>query len=114
MLSENVMEKSVAKKTEADTHHVPNAEEISLETVINLLVKKGVLSADELFSLEDQMREYRQYKNDVKYMKIKNNYDRGRFPKLKKSMSKRKWSRRLGSMLFGWKWKKVKKSQTYY
>jgi len=27
-------------------------------------------------------------------------------------MSKRRWTRRLGTALFGWKWRKVKKSKS--
>ncbi|MBN1153585.1 hypothetical protein JXB12_01550 [candidate division KSB1 bacterium] len=108
MLSEGAVDRTGVSGRKAEAHYVPNADEISLETVINLLVSKKIVTADELFSTESQVREYRQYKNDVSYVNIKNNFDRGKFPKLKKAMSMHRWSRHLGSFLFGWKWKKVK------
>lgn len=113
MRSEELVDRSEGNRGDGNTHFVANADEISLETLINLLAQKKLITVDELFSLESRMRDYKQYRNDVSYVNIKNNYDRGRFPELKKTMSRHRWSRRLGSFLFGWKWKKVKKNPTY-
>ncbi|NOZ60558.1 MAG: hypothetical protein GXO74_02645 [Calditrichaeota bacterium] len=89
---------------------VPNADIISTETIVNMLVRKGICTAEELFILEGQIQEQSKEAKQNKVISIKNEYDRGRFPALKRWMSKRRWTRRLGTALFGWKWKKVKKS----
>jgi hypothetical protein len=89
---------------------VPNADIISTETIVNMLVRKGICTAEELFILEGQIQEQNKNVNDNKVISIKNEYDRGRLPWLKRWMSKRRWTRRLGTALFGWKWKKVKKA----
>jgi hypothetical protein len=93
------------------THnHVPDADNISKETIINMLVSKGICTVDELFMMEGRIRDEKSYSNDGgMVINIHGIPDRGRFPRLKRSMSKRRWTRRLGTMLFGWKWKKYKK-----
>ncbi|MBN2007820.1 hypothetical protein JW960_00585 [candidate division KSB1 bacterium] len=89
---------------------VPNANEISKETIINMLVTKGICTPEELFQMEGRLRDERSYSADGGLVvNVKNVKDRGRFYGLKRSMSKRRWTRRLGTMLFGWKWKKIKK-----
>lgn len=89
---------------------VPNADVISLETIVHVLVNKGICTADELFALEGSIQQLNQSTATSHVVNIHNQYDRGRFPELKRAMSKHRWSRRLGSLLFGWKWKKVKKN----
>ncbi|OQX83074.1 hypothetical protein B6D60_11130 [candidate division KSB1 bacterium 4484_87] len=91
---------------------VPNADIISIETVVNMLVRKGICTAEELFILEGQLQEQNKDTKENKVISIKSDYERGRFPALKRWMSKRRWTRHLGTALFGWKWKKVKKSPT--
>ena len=89
---------------------VPNAHEISVETVINMIVSKGICTVDELFEMERRIKEHGGYASRQGVVaNIENITDRGRFPALKRKMSKSRWSRKLGSLLFGWKWKKVKK-----
>lgn len=89
---------------------VPNGDIISAEAIVNMLVRKGICTAEELFMLEGQIREKNKETKESKVIAIKSEYNRGRFPWLKRWMSKRRWTRRLGTALFGWKWKKVKKS----
>ncbi|HEX9973051.1 MAG TPA: hypothetical protein VGD14_13355 [bacterium] len=90
--------------------YVPNADVISLETIVHMMVNKGICTADELFMLEVNVQELNINDKKNQFVKIQNNFDRGRFSGLKKTMSKHSWSRKLGTMLFGWKWKKVKKN----
>ena len=97
-------------RIEEEIDYVPNADIISLETLVHILVKKGICTADEIFMLEGRVQQSNQKNHRSNFVPIQNQYDRGKFPALKKSMSKYKWSRRLGSMIFGWKWKKVKKN----
>ncbi|MDZ7264145.1 MAG: hypothetical protein ONB16_06135 [candidate division KSB1 bacterium] len=89
---------------------VPNADVISPETIVHVLVNKGICTPDELFSLEGRIQKLNETATSNQVVNIQNQYDRGRFPELKRAMSKHRWSRRLGSFLFGWKWKKVKKN----
>jgi len=89
---------------------VPNADVISVETLVNMMVRKGICSVEELFMLEGRVQELNQKEVKNNFIKVKNNFDRGRFSGLKRAMSKYSWSRRIGTMLFGWKWKKVKKN----
>ena len=109
MTSIKTVTKTHTKTTNAEKNWVPNANEISIATVVNLLVAKGICTADEIFITEGKIRDEKVYNNsNNSYINVNNPYDRGRFPGLKKSMSKRRWSRKIGSLLFGWKWKRVK------
>lgn len=102
-------ETSGIESNSSKIHYVPNADVISLETIVHMMVNKGICTADELFMLEGNVQELNSNDKKSQFVKIQNNFDRGRFSGLKKTMSKHSWSRKLGTMLFGWKWKKVKK-----
>lgn len=95
----------------ANVHYVPNADVISLVTLVHMMVNKGICTSEELFVLEGRVQELSQKEKKNNFIQIQNHYDRGRFPGLKRVMSKHRWSRRIGTLLFGWKWKKVKKNQ---
>lgn len=94
----------------------PIADIVSLETVVNLLIQKGVCTAEELFEEERRSREYRRKFKDITIVKSASaepvNLEREALRRkqswLKRKMSKRRWSRQLGTKLFGWQWKKVK------
>lgn len=109
MLQEKITEQSQNKVIEPEIDSVPNAGDISIKTVVNILVKKGVCTTDEIFKLESKLGDGKPYKTDVSFVNIKNPYDRGKFPGVKRWMSKHRWSRKLGTWIFGWKWKRVKK-----
>jgi len=94
-----------------DINYVPNADVISLETMVHMMVNKGICTAEELFMLEGRIQGLSQQNVGNNLVPIQNHhYHRGKFPGLNKAMSKYRWSRRLGTILFGWKWKKVKKN----
>ncbi len=90
---------------------------ISLEAVVNVLVRKGICTAEELFE-EERKRKHHSHK--VKNLTVVQTGDelsqRGRGSSkrhrswLKRKMSKRRWTRKLGTALFGWQWKKVKRT----
>jgi hypothetical protein len=109
MKTASVEEIGIEDKT-GKIHYVPNADVISLETIVHMMVNKGVCTADELFMLEGNVQELNNADKKTQFVKIQSNFDRGHFSGLKKTMSKHSWSRKLGTMLFGWKWKKVKKN----
>ena len=89
---------------------VANADVISLETVINMMVKKNICSVEELFRMEGKIREQNKNLNKANFVSIDSSREHSSHTGLKRIMSKRRWTRRLGTALFGWKWKKVKKS----
>ena len=89
---------------------VPDADVISLETVVNMLVKKNICTTEELFMLEGRIQEQNRISRKNSFVSTKNGDDHGSYTGLKRIMSKRRWTRRLGTALFGWKWRKVKKS----
>jgi hypothetical protein len=96
----------------SNIRYVPNADMISLETMVLMMVSKGICTAEELFILEGRVQELNQKNNTKNFIPIQNHLDRGKFPALKRAMSKHHWSRRLGTLLFRWKWKKVKKNNS--
>jgi len=93
-----------------NSYRMSDADMISLESVITILLKKRICTREELLALEEEFRLDRIEQPKTNYVNIQNVFDRGRFSRLKRSMSKHRWSRRLGTLLFGWKWKKVKKN----
>lgn len=111
MKSENYMgHHSVAvKENTMPMETVPDADMISLETIVHVLVNKGICTREELLAFEESFQRKTQGSQQNNYVNIQNTHDRGRFSGLKRSMSRHRWSRRLGTLLFGWKWKKVKK-----
>jgi len=92
-----------------EARFVPNADAISLETVVNVLVKKGVCTFDELYKEESELRLFRQEAQRQEYLRVKSKSEHSGNHWLKRWMAKKRWRRRLGTLLFGWQWKKVKR-----
>ena len=94
----------------------PLADVISLETVVNVLIRKGVCTPDELFEEEQKKRNYQDAVKDLSVVQTDEHPGAKRDKKgrrmkqswLKRKMSQKRWSRRLGTSMFGWQWKKVK------
>lgn len=93
----------------------PLADIVSLETVVNVLIQKGICTPEELFEEERRLREYDKKFKDVKMVRttpdaaqLQREEMRKKQTWLKRKMSKHRWSRRLGTRLFGWQWKKVR------
>lgn len=109
-----------AKRT---TDPVSLADLISLEAVISLLVKKGLLTADELYAEESRLRAELKQKDTAPLVFVhepqreergspsEHGMRRHNQSWLKRQASKHRWSRRLGTWFFGWQWKKVKRSR---
>ncbi|MDZ7261069.1 MAG: hypothetical protein ONB05_02985 [candidate division KSB1 bacterium] len=107
MMMENVTETDEYVKAR---DFVPQADMISLETVVNMLVKKRLCTVDELFDEERKIREKNLEQRYSPVVNIQERSHHSRHSWLKRIMSKRRWTRRLGTFLFGWKWKKVKRT----
>jgi hypothetical protein len=52
-----VEETNGTENNSSKIHYVPNADVISLETIVNMMVNKGICTADELFMLEGNVQE---------------------------------------------------------
>ncbi|NIR47423.1 hypothetical protein GWO43_03000 [candidate division KSB1 bacterium] len=95
----------------------PIADIVSLESVVSLLIRKGVCTPEELFEEERKKHQQQQNMGGVSFVHTKRDSTTGGGNQshrksqnfLKRKMSKHRWSRKLGTALFGWKWKKVKR-----
>lgn len=115
-LQQNVPNRQEAQSAEK-LENVFIDKHFNLETVTRLLIRKGVISVDELAQevAEQRRREIEQHAQFVWALaeqKAREHHSthRGyRRPRswLKRVMARRRWTRRLGTFLFGWKWKKV-------
>lgn len=111
-------------RIDSSDRRVPHADLVSLEAVVSLLVKKGIVTVEELYDAEEKLRleshksahspvipvpseshsESRQHESGPKGRHRSHSW-------LKRKMSRRRWTRRLGTALFGWEWKKVKRER---
>lgn len=93
---------------------VSQGDSISVETIVNILVQKGICSVEEIFRLEGQIRDRQQTSHQAEYFRIKQQSEvvshETKHRWLRRFFIKYHWTRRLGTMLFGWRWKKVRQS----
>lgn len=94
---------------------VPIGDLISVETVVNVLLRKGVCSEEELLAEERRHRDSEGQFYKVQYLSVdEHGHKAGRWGRpqhpLRKMFSKFRWTRRLGTAIFGWKWKKVRRT----
>ena len=90
------------------------ADLVSLEALVNVLIRNGVCTAEELFEEEQTCRLYLNSTKNISLVKTGDpRRSQGRVSDkrnrswLKRKMSKRSWTRKLGEVLLGWEWKKV-------
>lgn len=105
-----------ADEPEESAPQYPIADIVALKTVVNLLIRKGFLTQEELIAEEHaQEQEQKEEPPKVQQARILNIESNDKVRRdtnwLKEKMSHRRWTRRLGTRVFGWKWKKVKKSK---
>jgi hypothetical protein len=112
---------------------------VSLEAVVNVLIKRGLCTENELLMEENRLhaqnerltqenRLYTQHETtpqlDFTPVQIQHeDYEHGQiqhesyehkrhdYNRLRRWASKHQWSRRLGTLLFGWKWHRRKRAQ---
>ena len=91
------------------------ADLVSLEALVNVLIRNGICTADELFEEEQTRRLYLNSVKDISIVKTDGSADsHQRFSDkrnrgwLKRKMSKRRWTRKRAAVFFGWEWKKVR------
>ncbi|MCH6560110.1 hypothetical protein IH799_07125, partial [candidate division KSB1 bacterium] len=88
---------------------------VSLEALVNVLIRNGVCTAEELFEEEQTRRLYLNSTKNISVVKTEDlrqsqgsSSDKRNRSWLKRKMSKRRWTRKLGRALLGWEWKKVR------
>ena len=94
------------------------ADLVSLEALVNVLIRNGICTADELFEEEQTRRLYLNSVKDISIVKTdgsadshERSSDKRNRGWLKHKMSKRRWTRKLAAVFFGWEWKKVRNNR---
>ncbi len=97
---------------------------ISPAAVVQVLLNKGIVTLEELERAQMQLHELQEksrskplpensatYTFDASHQKRRSHHSHrsSRGSWLKKHMARFRWSRRLGTLLFGWKWKRISK-----
>ena len=113
------MENSEVKQNQEEENQVkqsfPNVNFISMVTVVNMLIEKGVCTAEELLNAEKKRRQHIDDLDKINLVQItrpqeaggKDSHKKHKVSWLKRKMGKKRWSRRLAKALFGWEYKKV-------
>lgn len=87
-------------------------DQLSLEAVVNILVQRGICTETELLTEEKRLRAVRQTMAGLAFIPVQTKHTGHAHQKehsaLRHWASRHRWSRRLGSALFGWKWRKIK------
>lgn len=78
--------------------------EISTAALVDLLIKKGIVNPAELLQQERELRYVSADTGTARSYRKKKHGEEGL---LRRWASRRRWSRRLTTALFRWKWKKV-------
>jgi len=91
---------------------------VSLEALVNVLIRNGVCTAEELFEEEQTRRLYLNSTRNISLVETEDpgqsrgsSSDKRNRSWLKRKMSKRRWTRKLGETLLGWEWKKVRNNK---
>lgn len=94
-------------------HAAFTQDQLSLEAVINVLVQKGLCTEAELLKEEARLRAVRSTMAGLRFTPVQtmragesSHHDHHVW---RKWASRYHWSRKLGTRLFGWKWKKMKR-----
>jgi hypothetical protein len=98
-------------KNQLSTGLVPDREfasAISIETLVKLLVSKGLLSVHELLEEEKKTRASTLQQEPPDPEHAGSSKNRG----LRRLAAKHRWSRHITSLFFGWQWKKIKSGAT--
>jgi hypothetical protein len=99
---------------------------VSMEALINVLIKRGLCTEKELLAEENRLHARREttprldftpaqiHRESHEPVQIQHDsYEHKRHDsnRLRRWAAKRQWSRRAGTLLFGWKWHRKKREQ---
>lgn len=92
---------------------------VSLEAVINVLIQRGLCTEAELLAEENRLRNLgvpapEEKLESVRFTPVQTYSHRHQYEprdsnSLRRWAGKRAWTRKLGSLLFGWKWHRKKR-----
>jgi hypothetical protein len=94
-------------------------EHLSLEAVINVLIQRGICTEAELLAEENRLRSLgvpaAEPLESVRFTPVQTYSHRYQYEprdsnSLRRWAAKRAWTRKLGSLLFGWKWHRKKRA----
>jgi hypothetical protein len=100
------------------------ADQVSMEALINVLIKRGLCTENELLAEENRLHARRDtaprlnftpvqiQRESYEHVQIQHeSYEHKRHDnnRLRRWASKRQWSRKLGTLLCGWKWHRKKR-----
>jgi hypothetical protein len=97
-----------------------NIKQVSLEAIIRVLIKRGICTEAELLAEEKRLRAVAEMAIEpsqaLPFTPVQTHSERHRHRRednnrLRRWAAKRNWSRKLGTLLFGWKWHR-KKNET--
>lgn len=100
----------MAAMTGDDTNII---DEVSLTAVIQVLLQRGLCTEAELLAAENRLRSLRETTGRATFtpVQIPHEHHHHHDPKLlRRWAAKYWWSRKLGTMLFGWKWHRKKRA----
>ncbi|MDZ7290734.1 MAG: hypothetical protein ONB44_18530 [candidate division KSB1 bacterium] len=90
-------------------------DQVSVEAVINVLLKRGICTEAELLAEENRLYSVREAMTNFNFTPVQINrpdhaHRHRRDPNpIRRWAAKHHWSRRLGTLIFGWKWHRKKK-----
>ncbi len=89
---------------------------VSMEALINVLIKRGLCTENELLAEENRLHAVSETASRLNFAPVqiqRESYEHKRHDnnRLRRWAAKRQWSRRVGTLLFGWKWHRKKREQ---
>ncbi|MDZ7363662.1 MAG: hypothetical protein ONB46_23540 [candidate division KSB1 bacterium] len=100
---------------------INSLDHVSLEAVINVLIQRRICTEAELLAEENRLRNLgapaaEERVESVRFTPVQTYSHRYQYEprdsnSLRRWAAKRRWSRRLGTILFGWKWHRKKRAQ---
>jgi len=108
-------------ETPADWTGIDSLNEISLAAVIQILLKRGLCTEAELFAEEQRRRALTETAGETTdsfhFTPVQTHSERIRHRRqdsnrMRRWTGKRQWSRKIGTLLFGWKWHRKKNNSS--
>ena len=90
-------------------------DKVTLEALVNVLVQQGLCTEEQLLAEEARLRAVQRTMANLHFKPVRVSHAAPKTtqPKhpVKQWAAQRRWTRLLGSYIFGWKWRKYKKKE---
>jgi hypothetical protein len=117
---EGEQEVNLNPNSETQNNSRNSLDRVSLEAVINVLIQRGICTEAELLAEENRLRNLgvpapEEKLESVRFTPVQTHSHRYQYEprdnnSLRRWAAKRAWTRKLGSLLFGWKWHRKKRA----